>query len=417
MAETGGQQVSAHAHHYDSVEDPGPLKAPKFTMFCLILVVLGFVGLGLSFLFGNGEGIEFGLERLMTILLIGMLIPFYIGSAALFFNAVHSVTGAQWMIPLRRIMEGLSHGIYLAAFLFIFIAIGGGLLYDWYNPDLNLWHTVGGSKETLMTAPRFIIMNGALLIIFCFLQRKIVYANSVEQDKGADTIDKHKFWSIIYLLVFAPGFTLMIWDLVLSLHVNWFSTMWGVYCFASAVQTFLCVLILLSIWLRRGPMKQHIGHHAMHDMGTWMVGWSCFCAYIGFSQYMLIYYANLDEETYWYVMRTQNGYGVQYSIEAFIRWPLIFLGLMSQSVRARPAALVFFCTMALIGNWLDWSWLILPAFNVNEYACPFSPDLLLVGAGCFGGLMLLALKFWGKHGLIPKGDPRLLRSINAEHLH
>ena len=404
--------MSAHAHHYDSVEDPGPLQAPKFTMFCMVLAVLGVIGLGLTFVIG-----DHGVERLFTALLVGMLVPFYIGCAALFYNAVHSVTGAQWMIPLRRLMEGLSHGIWLSVPFFIAIAAGGSYLYDWYDTSLHLFHVPHGSKEMLVDPIRFIVMNGLFLVIFCFLQWKIVYQNSVKQDEGADTIDKHKFWSIIFLLVFAPAFTLMVWDMILSLHVNWFSTMWGVYCFTSAVQTFLCVLILLALWLRRGPMKQHIGKHALHDLGTWMVGWSCFCAYIGFSQYMLIYYANMDEETYWYVIRTQNGYGVQYSIEAFIRWPLIFLGLMSQSVRARPAALVFFCSMALVGNWLDWNWLILPAFSINEYACPFSPDLLFVGAGAFGGLMLIALWFWKKHGLIPKGDPRLLRSINAEHLH
>ena len=407
--------MSAHAHHYESVEDPGPLNAPKFKKTCFALVGLGVIGLILAFVLAKST--DLGIERVLTVLLVGMCVPFFIGAAAMFYNAVHSVTSAEWMIPLRRLMEGLSHGVWLALPMFVIIACGGGYLYDWYDSSLHLFHVPGGTKEMLVDKWRFIIMNLVFFGLFIFFQIKLVYKNSVDQDAGKDTVASHKKWSVLFLLFFAPCFTIMVWDLILSLHVNWFSTMWGVYCFASAVQTFLCVLILLSLWLRRGPMKQHIGKHILHDLGTWMVGWSCFCAYIGFSQYMLIYYSNLDEETFWYVMRTQNGYGVQYSIEAFIRWPLIFLGLMSQSVRARPAALVFFCSMALVGNWLDWNWLILPAFNVNNYACPFSPDVLFVGAGCFGGLMLLALAFWKKHGLIPKGDPRLLRSINAEHLH
>lgn len=409
--------MSVHGHHYDTLDDPGPLQAPKFRKTCLVLLVLGLIGYGLTyFIADDGHG----LERLFTVVLISMLVPLFIGAAALFYISVHSLTAAHWMIPLRRIMEGLSHGVYIALPMFLILAIfGGSYLYDWFDPDpgTHLYHVHHGSKESLMVPWRFIGMNTVILAAFILFQWKIVYCNSVKQDDGTDTIVKHKHWSVGYLLFFAPCFTLLVWDLILSLHVNWFSTMWGVYVFASAVQTFLSVLILLALWLRRGPMKQHIGHHALHDLGTWMVAWSCFCAYIGFSQYMLIYYTNLDEETFWYVMRTQNGYGVQYSIEAFIRWPVIFLGLMSQSVRANPVALGIFSIIALTGNWLDWNWLVLPAFSINEYASPFAPDLLLAGAGCFGALMLLALWFWKKHGVIPKGDPRLLSSINGEHLH
>lgn len=339
--------MSADAHHYDSVEDPGPLEAPRFKKACLIMAAAGIV-LGLAY---AGLTAQHGVERIFTVLLVGMLVPFFIGAGALFYNAVHSVTGAHWMIPLRRLMEGLSHGVWIALPMFLLISlVGGPYLYDWYDTTQHLFHVPGGSKDMLVKPWRFIIMNIIVLGLFIFFQWQLVYKNSVAQDEGKDTIASHKFWSILFLLFFAPCFTLLVWDLILSLHVNWFSTMWGVYVFSSAVQTFLCVLILLTIWLRQGPMKQHIGHHALHDLGTWMVGWSCFCAYIGFSQYMLIYYTNFDEETYWYVMRTQNGYGVQYSIEAFIRWPVIFLGLMSQSVRARPVALGIFCTIALIGK-------------------------------------------------------------------
>ena len=209
--------MSAHAHHYDSVQDPGPLQAPKFTKFCLLLLVLGIIGLGLAFVIGD----EYRkVERLFTVLLVAMNVPLFIGCAAAFYMAVHSVTGAQWMIPLRRLMEGLSHGIWLAVPFFIAVAAGGSYLWDWYDASARhaILHVEGGSKSLLMTAPRFIIMNGLFLVAFCFLQWKIVYQNSVKQDAGADTIEKHKFWSIIYLLVFAPAFTLMVWDLILSLH-------------------------------------------------------------------------------------------------------------------------------------------------------------------------------------------------------
>ena len=173
--------------------------------------------------------------------------------------------------------------------------------------------------------------------------------------------------AIVFVMFFALSFTSFTWDYLLTLQVNWFSTMWAVYCLTSMVQTFLCVLILFVLHFRKGQLKHHLGEHTIHDLGTWMVAWSCFCAYIGFSQYMLIYYANLDEETFFYVMRTQHGYGWWFIFDALLRWPLPFLALMSQKVRTNPTMLTVVAVLVLIGNWLDWSWLIMPALSPNEY--------------------------------------------------
>ncbi len=124
----------------------------------------------------------------------------------------------------------------------------------------------------------------------------------------------------------------------------------------------------------------------------------------------------MDEETFFYKIRMQHGYGLAYAIEGLLRWPLPFLGLMSQSVRTKPWALTFVAIVVLIGNWMDWSWIIMPAFEQNAYR-PFWQWEILVGAGFAGATLLLAIRFWRKHGLIPKGDPELLATINAEHLH
>jgi hypothetical protein len=321
----------------------------------------------------------------------------------------------------------LAAGVYLAPLFVLLITLGGGNhLYDhfymWWkgvDPHSELFHVPHGTKDITSNPIRVLITNVFFSVGWCLFRWKLV-GMSLKQDRGADIIAEHKKWSIAFIIFFAPSLTFFVWDYILSLHINWFSTMFGVYCFASAIQTFLCVLILLALWLRRqqgGPLQRHIGTHAMHDLGTWMVAWSCFCAYIGFSQYMLIYYANLDEETFWYVMRTQHGYGWQLVAFTLIRWPLVFLGLMSQRVRTNAVWLAVISILVLLGNWMDWSWMIMPAFSPNEYRSFLSPIELAIGAGCAGALIFVALGFWAKHGLLAKGDPRLLPSMNAEHLH
>ncbi len=406
--------MSASAHHIDRIEDPGPLRAPKLKIVSALLALAGLVTF-VFLLFSDAQ-------RAWSSLLQGMLVTTWPAIGALFFIAVHSICNAKWLIPLRRVMEGLTSGLLLTLVAVIaIVAFGGPYLYDWINlsgkDHQALFHVTGGSKSQFMTESRWIITSVCIVLVWLYFRLRLLKF-SIDQDaSNADIRARHRRVSIGFVIFFALSITFFVWDMLLSLHVNWFSTMWGVYCFTSAVQTFLCVLCLLIVWLRRGPMKQVIQEHTVHDVGTWMVGWSCFCAYIGFSQYMLIYYANLDEETYWYVMRTQHGYGLQYAIEAFIRWPVVFLGLMSQSVRTKPWALVTIAIIALIGNWLDWSWIIMPAFSPDAYRSPFEWQELLVGAGFAGGFLLLALRFWTKYGLIPKGEPRLLPTVNAEHLH
>lgn len=413
--------MSAHAH-VTELKDPGLFEAPKLKQASFALIALGVIG------FGGAFAVE-GPTRAWSIFLQGMLIPTYLSLAALFYLSVHSIGAARWTTPLRRLMESMSSGLWITPVAFLLIALpflGGAYLYDWVNLGWNeveghshdsLFHIHHGSKSGFVTWWRFLIMNLVFIGGWLLLRHKLVGISLKQDVEGGSIAKAHKPWAIGYVMFFAISLTFFVWDTLLSLHANWFSTMWGVYCFASAVQVFLCVLILLVLWLRKGPMADHIPKPVLHDLGTWMVGWSCFCAYIGFSQYMLIYYANFDEETYWYVMRTQHGYGIQYWVEAILRWPLPFLGLMSQRVRTNPLALGIICSVVLGANWLDWTWVIQPAFGINEYRFAFAWDLVLVGAGFLGGWLLLVQLFWKKHGLVAKNDPDLLPVANAEHLH
>jgi hypothetical protein len=409
--------VSDHAHHIDRLEIPGTFTAPRLKAVATVLTCVGVVTFIALLLTGQPQ-------RAWSGVLQGMLIPTFISLGAMFHLAVHSAANAKWNVPVRRLIEGLTSGFFITFLAFIAIAIfGGSYLYEWINLTGDQHHKLFhvhdemGTKEQFMNKPRWIIANGVIILLWLYFRDRMLRL-SLDQDLHKQDIRaKHLRYSIPFLMFFALSLTFFVWDMLLSLHVNWFSTMWGVYCFASAVQTFLCVLVLLVVWLRNGPMKQHLQEHTVHDIGTWMVAWSCFCAYIGFSQYMLQWYANLDEETYFYVIRTQHGYGTAYVIEALIRWPLCFLGLMSQSVRTKTWALRAIAIAVLVGNWMDWSWIIMPAFSQNAYRPFWSWQEVLIGAGFAGAFILIILRFWRRYGLIPEGDPQLLKTMNAEHLH
>lgn len=384
---------------------------------CLALVVIGIVTFGVT--------LGMDAQRAWAALLQGMMVPTFIAIGGMFFMAAHSAAGSTWTTPLRRVIEGLTAGIPLTLIAFIAIAIAGGAyLYEWvhltgdkHHGLFHAHHTDGLNKSAWMVPGRWIATTVAIIGIW-WLFRTFFVKLSLAQDAGADIAARHVRLSIAWLMIMALTFTMFCWDLILALHVNFVSAMWGVYCFTSAVQTFVAVLILVVLWLRQGPMAGAVRSHTLHDLGTWTLVWGAFCAYIAFAQYLVVYYANLDEETFFFLMRMQHGYGHAYFIEFVLRFLVPFTVLMSQSMRARPAALIGVSILVLLGNWIDWSWLIMPAFSQNAFPGFLSLlTTLLVGAGFAGAMLLLSLAFWRKHGVLPKGDPRLQSTINAEHLH
>ncbi len=390
-----------------------PFEAPKVKAAAGLLITLGVTGLLYLFIAD--------LPRAWSAILQGVMIPTWISLGALVFIALHSIGNAAWTVPLRRVMEGLSSGLPLTLIGCIAIAFAGlPYLYEWANltdPTARaaLFHVSNGSKSAWMMPHRWIITTLAIVVIWMAL-RHILVRLSIEQDARADIRARHLRWSVIFMIVFGFTFTLFTWDLLLSLHVTVVSAMWGIWCFTSALQTFLAVLALTLLWLRGGPLKDVIKPHLTQDLGTWLVGFSSIWAYITFAQYVVMYFANLNEEAYFFLVRSQHGYGQQMLIEAVLRFPVPFLLLLSQRFRSDLRMQAVAAVSILVGSWLDLSWIIMPAFSLNVFRWNHLPELL-VSAGFVGGFLLLALRFWRRHGLVAVGDPKLATAISGAHLH
>ncbi len=352
--------------------------------------------------------------------LSGLVLPAWLSIAALFFISIHRITGARWHAPLRRLMEGLSAGIPLTAVGFVVLAaLGAPYLYDWFflagSPEHHALF-VTESKAAWMTPGRWIATGLGVLALWMFLQWRLV-GTGLAEDGGAVIKKAHTLWSIVFLVLFAYTFTLFAWDLLLSLQVKVVSAMWGIYQFVGALQAFLAVLFLFAHLARRSSLKQVVGEHTLHDLGTWLVGLSCVWAYIVFAQYLIIAFANMDEETQFYLIRFQHGYQAMATVEVLLRFPIPFLLLLSQTTRTNVLAGTVAGLAIVLAAMIQLVWIVAPVIHPNGLPTfPLLPELAIV-AGFLGGYVLLALRFWRKHGLVARNDPDLLPSINAEHLH
>jgi hypothetical protein len=196
----------------------------------------------------------------------------------------------------------------------------------------------------------------------------------------------------------------------MSLDAHWFSTIYGIYYFGGSMVAFFAAACLAIAWLRRmGLLRELVGTEHLHDFGKLLFGFNCFWAYIAFSQYLLIWYSNIPEETQWYLRRQQNGWGVISLVLIFGHFAIPFLGMMSREVKRNLAAMTFWSVWLLGMHWLDLYWLAVPQ------ASPAGPTLGLMDLACFVGCGGLFAASWlwlaGSCPLVPVRDPRLPESL------
>jgi hypothetical protein len=212
------------------------------------------------------------------------------------------------------------------------------------------------------------------------------------------------------IVLFAVTVTFASFDLLMSLDPHWFSTIYGVYYFSGAVVGGLAAIILLAMVLQsRGLLASSITADHYHELGKLLFGFVIFWGYIAFSQYMLIWYANIPEETLWYEAR-QTGPWIGVSLVLLFGHLLIpFFALMPRGVKRNRVALAGWAVWLLVMHWLDMYYLVMPQLTHNQL--PFG----LIDVGCLIGLgaLYLAGTLWlaGDRSLVPLKDPRLKEAL------
>jgi hypothetical protein len=400
-------------HSRVALPEAAAFSAPRLRGAASTLVGLGLIAF-VALLFTD-------LNRAWHAWLIGLVIPAFVSVAALAFLAVHRLCNARWTAPLKRVAEGLSSGLPITLLAFIpFAVVGLPYVYDWaylaaHDPAGQLALLHGHGKASWLSPERVSVSTVVILAIWIALRFRLVRLSFAE-DAGVDNRGTQVTWSVIFLLVMAYTFTLFAWDLVLSLNVHVVSSMWGVYEFVGAVQGFLALLTLCLVGFAHGPLKGIIREHTLKDVGTWLLAWSCVWAYITFAQYVIIAFANMDEETQWFLMRQQNGYQYPFFIECVLRLPVPFFLLLSQHTRTKAPSLILAGGAILLGFLIELIWQVLPALFPNHVPAFGAIPELLVALGFLGGHLLLALAFWHRHGAYARGDRDLLAAVNADHL-
>jgi hypothetical protein len=261
----------------------------------------------------------------------------------------------------------------------------------------------------------FMIRNVIAILAWIFFSNKMI-GNSIAQDstKEFKLTLKNRTLAPGFLAVFAITFTMTSFDHLMSLDPHWFSTMFGVYCFAGLFYSTLALTCLIAIALQnRGAMSGILNDNHLHDLGKFMFAFTVFWAYIGFSQFMLIWYANLPEETGYFLHRLEGGW-LYVSIFLLVgKFMVPFFALLPRGAKRTNNRLFAVGVFMMIAQWIDVMWMVQPEFfKTGPVFGPLEIGITLGFIGIFG---LCVARFLSRNNIVAIGDPRLAESIYHHH--
>ncbi len=350
-------------------------------------------------------------ERIWPALLFASQLLLGLGLAGVFFVALQYATGSTWSVALRRVPEAMAAALPAGAIGLALVLLGKPSLYPWYG---KLWEGAEGGlgfKQLWLSQPFFLARSALYLLVWLAFARAIV-GNSRRQDSHGDVALTHKNvrLSVGFIVVFAFTFWLASTDWIMSLEPEWYSTIFGVYNFASLFLGGLAAIALLVVWLRRWqPLRSVVTREHLLDLGRLLFAFSTFWGYIWFSQYMLIWYANFPEEAVYFVRRLQPGWAPLFLLNLLLNWAVPFLVLLPQAAKQSPRVLGAASVVVLAGRALDLYLMILPPFAPRPVFGVWEAGVLLGAAGLFILVFLRALR---QAPLVPVGDPFLLESLH-----
>jgi hypothetical protein len=335
-----------------------------------------------------------------------------VGVGSLFLVSIEYVSGAVWSTPFRRITE------FLGAVLFVLPLIALPLFFNIH--DIFHWtHTEEVVKDEVLKGKsgylnqNFFIIRNIIYVAVWIVFYLIIIKNSRKQDLSRDQLltKKNIRLSAIFIPFFAITVTFASIDWIMSLEPHWFSTIFGVYYFSGTILAALAITTFLAVLLNeKGYFVKGIKSDHYYSLGAMLFAFTNFWAYIAFSQFLLIYYANLPEETFWFINRWEGSWMYVSLFLILVHFLIPYFGLLSQPSKMNPKRLKIMSIFILFAHMVDLYWLIMPTYSREGIVFGW----MEIGYPLLAfGLVILVFSYVSKNkNLVPIGDPKLRRGLD-----
>ena len=344
-----------------------------------------------------------------------------IGLGAIWFVTLQHLTNAKWSVVVRRVAEIVAANMPiltgLALLAILPLVTGNSELYVWTHPDKVHESHVLVHKSGYLNLSFFLVRCVAYFGFWSFLSRHFL-KQSLAQDSSGDAKISTSLQSLSApgMILFALTLTFCVIDFVMSIDAEFFSTIFGVYYFAGCVASGYSFIALSLMWLQgKGRLVNVVNREHFHDLGKIMFAFGVvFWSYIAFSQFMLIWYGDMPEETHWFHERFHGDWKLVSGALLAFHFVIPFFGLMSRHVKRNRRTLAFWAFWLLIIEYVDLYWLVMPTVSPDEI--PFHVVDLFAWIGVVGLFVGFAATRSKGLNLVPTRDPRLADSLAFENL-
>jgi hypothetical protein len=348
--------------------------------------------------------------------LVSFLFFLTLALGALFFVLIQYASQGGWGIVLRRIGETTFAMLPVMAVLFVPVFFGLRDLYSWTLPGAAEHDALLQWKAPYLNVPFFLIRAALYFVIWSFIAIAYYRGSRGQDTTGSPAVSarlRRFAGPALIVLALTQSFAAIDW--IMSLTPHWYSTMFGVYFFAGSFVGFIALLSVVVVAMRAaGLLDTLISPEHLQDVGKFLFAFTAFWAYIGFSQFFLMWYGNLPEETIWYKARMEGSWLTVSLVLMVGHFVAPFFYLMGRTVKRKGATLAAGGAWLLAMHFVDLYWQVMPTLHPEG----FRPSVLDVAALVTVGGCFVAAASWlmRRHALVPLRDPRLAESLAFENM-
>jgi hypothetical protein len=342
-------------------------------------------------------------------------------NAAMFFLCASTLAMGGWQISFRRVTEAISACVPLIGFItfVILMAIvfgGKHLLYDWLDKDVVSKDEILKGKSGFLNPTFFTVWTILSIGLWALLGLKMrrisreIDDTPLNPEEGKQYIFKNTVWAAMFIVWFAltvASVTPWLW--LMSLNAHWFSTMYSWYTFASTFVSGMALIALFVVYLKNQGYLEYTNHEHLHDLGKFQFAFSIFWTYVWFAQFMLIWYANISEETIYFRSRFEGAYTGIFYLNLTINFLAPLLIYMKASSKRNYATVTFMSVALLFGHWLDFYQMVFGGTIPSHV--PMNLYDFGIAAGFVGLIIWNTGKVLSKYPMIPRNHPFLKESI------
>jgi hypothetical protein len=359
--------------------------------------------------------------RFWASLLLNSVYFLLITNAAMFFICATTLAWGGWQMSFRRVSEAISTCvpvIGLISFVILMVLIFGPnhTIYHWADQHAVETDQAIKFKSGFLNKGFFTVMTVITIAGWWLLGRKIRHMSRAIDDRKLTVEEGKRFiwnntvWAAIYIVLFALTVMSSIpWLWLMSLDPHWYSTMYSWYTFASSFVAGIALITLFVVFLKNLGYLEFTNKEHLHDLGKFQFAFSIFWTYLWFSQFMLIWYANIPEETIYFKVRMQGAYRGIFFLNLIINFLAPLLILMSRSSKRNYGTLTMMSVLILFGHWLDFYQMVMPSISPKHV--PFMLADFGIGLGFIGLVMFVTAKSLARHPLLARNHPFLKESI------